>query len=801
MVAYLVIHKVSARHENFCAYRQEPTHSAGHRSSGAPLAMALTTRAKTGMGLEVIDDPVELRFFTRWELPDGGARTAESALRISGMHCAACAGTLEQALLAVPGVLKARVSAASHCATVRYTAPALASHLVRAVEAAGYEAVPDTAAAARGLRQKESRTALWRLFVAVFCAMQIMMLATPVYVSNPGELAPDLKRLLEWAEWLLCLPVLWFSSAPFLTGAWRAVRQRRINMDVPVALGIVTAFIASSGAAFDPGGWFGHEVYFDSLAMFVSFLLGGRYLEMRARHRAEMALEDATARLPDTVMRLLADGTVEHISALRLRAGDCVRVPVGQSFAADGVLIQGNTQGSTQADESMLTGESRPVVKRVGDAVVAGSINLGAPVEMQVQRVGADTRFEAIVSLMRGARSQRPALLAAADQWATPFLWAVLLLAAAAGAVWSVIDPSRAVWVVVSVLIVTCPCALSLAAPSALLAAASAMGSMGRGGLLLRRLDAIQNLARMQVLFVDKTGTLTENRPDCTAELTASARRSEAVDSISTLKATAASLAAWSTHPVSVAVSSAFEAAPLVWQRLREVPGAGLEGVHVDGHVWRLGSASWVAWAAQGSDAAHEHGTCHLSRDGQMLLNLHLTEHLRDDAANAVRALQADGVRVELLSGDDPKRAQRVADALGVTTAVASNAMTPSAKMAAVRQAQQRGEVVGMLGDGINDAPVLALADVSIAMGEGALVARAQADAVLISNRLLDVVRARALAKRTLRIVKQNLAWAALYNAACVPLALLGLLPPWAAGLGMASSSLFVVLNSMRLSR
>ena len=221
----------------------------------------------------------------------------------------------------------------------------------------------------------------------------------------------------------------------------------------------------------------------------------------------------------------------------------------------------------------------------------------------------------------------------------------------------------------------------------------------------------------------------------------------------------------------------------------------------MDGHVWRLGSASWVAWAAQGSDAAHEHGTCHLSRDGQMLLNLHLTEHLRDDAAYAVRALQAEGVRVELLSGDDPKRAQRVADALGVTTAVASSAMTPSAKMTAVRQAQQRGEVVGMLGDGINDAPVLALADVSIAMGEGALVARAQADAVLISNRLLDVVRARALAKRTLRIVKQNLAWAALYNAACVPLALLGLLPPWAAGLGMASSSLFVVLNSMRLSR
>jgi P-type Cu2+ transporter len=758
--------------------------------------MRLTAAAQAVPVLDVIDDPLEQRLFTRWDGPSEapsstGACIAESALRISGMYCAACAGTLEQALKAVPGVIKAQVSAASHCATVRYTAPALASHLVRAVEAAGYEAVPDTAAAARGLRQKESRTALWRLFVAVFCAMQIMMLATPVYVSAPAglanELSPDLKRLLEWAEWLLCLPVLLFSSAPFLLSAWRAVRQRHINMDVPVALGIATTFIASSGAAFDPGGWFGSEVYFDSLAMFVSFLLGGRYLEMRARHRAEVALEAATARLPDTVLRVLADGSVELISGLRLRVGDTVRVPVGQGFAADGVV----TQGSTQADEAMLTGESRPVHRRVGDEVVAGSINLSAPVEMRVHRVGADTRFEAIVALMRGARTQRPALLAAADQWATPFLWAVLLMAAAAGAAWSVIDPSRAVWVVVSVLIVTCPCALSLAAPSALVAAASAMG---RGGLLLRRLDVIQNLARMQVLFVDKTGTLTENGLDCTAVL---AGQNEDGESLSSLQGTAASLAAWSTHPISVAVCGAFEAQAIVWRDVGEVPGAGLEGTDEQGHQWRLGSTAW----ATGSIEKEVFGTCHLSRNGQTRLHLHLSEHLRDDAAQAVRALQADGVRVELLSGDDHHRAQRVAATLGLGDEHICGGLTPDAKLAAVRHAQQRGDIVGMLGDGINDAPVLALADVSIAMGEGALVARAQADAVLISNRLLDVARARALAKRTLRVIQQNLIWAALYNAACVPLALGGLLPPWAAGLGMASSSLFVVLNSMRLSR
>jgi P-type Cu2+ transporter len=297
---------------------------------------------------------------------------------------------------------------------------------------------------------------------------------------------------------------------------------------------------------------------------------------------------------------------------------------------------------------------------------------------------------------------------------------------------------------------------------------------------------------------------------DCTAELVGAA---ESAESISNLQSTAASLAAWSTHPLSVAVSKAFEAKRMAWLDVREVPGAGLEGRDEQGQLWRLGSNAW----ATGSNQIDPIGACqlvavfacqldpvfacHLSRNGERVLNLRLTEQLRDDASKAVRALQADGVRVQLLSGDDAERARRVATTLGLSADDVSGGLTPDAKLLAVRQAQQHGRIVGMLGDGINDAPVLALADVSIAMGEGALVARAQADAVLISNRLMDVVRARTLAKSTLRIVKQNLVWAAVYNAACVPLALLGMLPPWAAGLGMASSSLLVVLNSMRLSR
>ena len=332
--------------------------------------------------MAVLDDEVEYARFTRWTSTEDGQRTAESSLRVGGMHCAACAATIEQALRRVDGVVDARVSAAAQCATVQWDATRTRpSALVGAIERAGYPAAPDTAAGARALRRTESRDALWRLFVAGFCAMQVMMLATPSYVSSARELAPDLKQLLDWGSWLLTLPVMLFAAAPFFSGAWRSLRSGRIGMDVPAALGMLVAFIASSGAAFDPGGLFGHEVYFDSLTMFVSFLLSGRYLEMRARHRAETALEESIARLPETALRENADGSVSPISVLRLQRGDVVRVPVGQAFCADGVL----TQGGTRADESLLSGESAPVDKAFGDTVVAGSLNLGAPVAMRVE--------------------------------------------------------------------------------------------------------------------------------------------------------------------------------------------------------------------------------------------------------------------------------------------------------------------------------------------------------------------------------------------------------------------------------
>jgi Cu2+-exporting ATPase len=585
-----------------------------------------------------------------------------------------------------------------------------------------------------------------------------------------------------------------FSATPYLAGAWRALRTRTIGMDVPVALGVVITFVASTGATFDPGGIFGHEVYFDSLTMFVTFLLGARWLELRARQGAAASLERAMARLPETAWRLADDGSVAVVSVLRLHVGDRVRVPLGQAFPADGVV----ELGQTEADESLLSGESAPVPKHVGDAVVAGSTNVGAPVQVRVQRIGGDTRLETIVSMMRSALTQRPALARVADRWAAPFLWVVLLLAAGAAAAWSVIDPSRAVWVAVSVLIVTCPCALSLAAPATLVAAAR---GLLRRGVLLQRLDAIEVLATARHFFFDKTGTLTEDRLQCSAVHLSPAAMALG-DTEARLQAVAASLAAWSSHPVSRALADAATGAAdaaadpqAALHDVHEVAGQGVQGTDAQGRVWRLGRAVWV----DGCAVVSEDSSAVLGCDGQWRAAFVLQEVLREGAAQALQALRADGVRLHLLSGDRAARVQALAARLGLDEVTA--AATPEAKLAAVAALQQEGERVVMIGDGVNDAPVLARADASLAMGQGALVARSHADAVITSSQLGDVVRARRSSQRALRIVRQNLLWAAGYNALCIPLALAGLLPPWAAGLGMATSSLLVVLNALRAAR
>jgi P-type Cu2+ transporter len=712
--------------------------------------------------------------FTTW--PDGPGGAALSQFQVGGMHCGACSGLIEAALLKLPGVQGASVNPASARLALRWWPAQVAlADVLAALQAAGYRATPDVAAPARELRRQERRQALWRLFVAGFLMMQVMMLATPAYVAEAGELSSDLDRLLRWGSWVLTLPVMAFAAGPFFSGAWRQLRAGRLGMDVPVTLGIAVTFVASTGALFDPAGALGHEVYFDSLTMFVALLLLARWFELGARHRATDALEAVAGSLPMMAERLNDDGSSERVPPEVLRVGDRIRVAAGEALAADGCVLAG--QGLV--NEALLTGESAPVAKALGDAVVAGSINLDSSLVVGVQRVGADTTAQGIVRLMQQAQSQRPFVHGLLDRVAAGFTVVVLLLALGAGIAWWWIDPSRAVAVAVAVLIVTCPCALTLAAPAAWL---TASGALARRGLLLADLSALERLCAVDTVVFDKTGTLSEDR------LALRRHWAEGADA-DALLAAARSLAALSRHPHAQALADGSSG---VWNEVRELAGRGVEARDASGKLWRLGAPAWVS---QRPDPAARLAF----GSGDCVLWLDLAEAPRADAADAVAALRSQGQRVRLLSGDQPAAVARMASLLDIAHWRAG--ATPASKLAAVREWQAAGERVLMVGDGINDAPVLAAADVRIAMGQGAMLARSAADALLVSNRLMALPQALTLAKKTRRVLRQNLAWAALYNLACVPLALTGLLPPLAAGIGMAASSLVVVLNAQRLNR
>lgn len=747
-----------------------------------------------------LDDPQAQKVSTTW-FEHQGRRLARSHVILDGLHCAACAGTIESAALQVPGVLDAKVNGASRRGEIAWDPERVQPSVwVAAIAACGYGAYPDTGTSRADLYQAETKKALWRLFVAGLCMMQVMMCAWPSYTAHPGELTHDIDQLLRWASWMFSVPVILFSSGPFFSGAWRALRQGKMGMDVPVALGILVTFIASSGATFDPHGVFGTEVYFDSLTMFVTFLLGGRYLEMRARNRTAQSLDAVLRRLPDSVERL-EQGQWVRVNLEALTQGDVVRVVAGQAFPADGEVIVGRTQ----VDEALLTGESRAIPKVEGSAVVAGSINRDAPVDIRITALGPDTHYQQIVDLMQRASMDKPAIARAMDRIATPFLWGVLLIALCAAIVWQWIEPSKSIWVAVSILIVTCPCALSLSAPSALLAAA---GHLARRGVLVQRLDALEGLASVNHVVFDKTGTLTHDQlqvihidtaHDAGITSVASTLSQEFLCDI------AETLASRSHHPLSRSIVMSLKdrsqtlSAHDELHDVMEHPGQGVSGVDSQGHQWRLGSWNWVNQGRSLSDQppANDFVTVWLSRDDEPQLRFVLEEKMRPDALQTVSALQAQGLNVEIVSGDSDARVQAAAQALGIEAA-RSQAM-PDDKLNHVKRLQEAGKRVLVVGDGLNDAPVLASAQVSFAMAHGAALAQSKADFVMTGHQLINVPLTRHTSLKAMRIVRQNMIWSVLYNVICIPLAVMGWLPPWLAGLGMAVSSLLVILNGLRL--
>jgi Cu2+-exporting ATPase len=723
-----------------------------------------------------------------------GEHEREAALILEGITCAACVWLNEAHLARQPGVTAVDINYATRRARVRWDERATKlSALLEAIQAIGYRAHPYDIARSEQLAQKERRTAQWRLFVAGFGMMQVMMYALPVYFAD-GDMTADIEQLMRWASLLLTLPVMAYSSAPFFANAWRDLRFKRVGMDVPVALGIGSVFAASLWATLMATG----EVYFDAVTMFVFFLLTGRYLEMMARQKAARGVEELARALPAFAERLshwpARDG--ERVAVADLCAGDCVLVRPGEVIPGDGGVID----GASSTDESLLTGESRPCAKQIGDAVIGGSLNVSSPLVVRLQRVGEATRLASIRRLMEQAAAEKPALVQLADRIAFHFVWILLVLAVATGLYWLNTNPVQALWIFVSVLVVSCPCALALATPTALTVAT---GALAREGVLVTRGHAIETLARASHWIFDKTGTLTVGRPAVVALQLADA------SSEAEIFALVRSLERASEHPLGRALMEkvgAGETAALTG--LRALTGQGIEAQTQNGKPrnMRIGTPAFVAelhgvpppadlanWLQSGDTVVA------LGDAKGWLAWFRIADALRPGVAATLGAMRARGLKLTILSGDAPETVAAVAAELGIDDF--HGGMTPEGKHAYLSELQARGATVAMVGDGVNDAPVLAQAHVSIAMGGGTELARGQADVILLSDDLTHLARGALLARRTLSIIRQNLAWSFAYNVTAIPLAMAGWVTPWMAGIGMSASSLLVVMNALRLQK
>lgn len=713
----------------------------------------------------------------------------ETSLLLEGIHCAACTWLIESYLERQIGVAHVSVNFATRRAYLRWNAKMVTlAELLRSIATIGYRGYPYDPARREALARRESRSVLLRTAIALLAMMQVMMFAVPAYVSIDG-VEPEYQALLSWTSLVMTLPVIVYSAAPFFYGAWRDVRLRRTGMDVPVALGIGGAFIASVWATISGAG----ALYYDSVTMFVALLLVARFIELQARQKAGDAIESIAHDLPETAEHLSAypdnsDG--KTIAATALRPGDYIRVAAGAPLPADGTIVEGRSS----IEEALLTGESWPRAKAPGETVLAGSINRESPLIVRVSAVGEATKLGALGRIVERAANERPHVARLADRVAAWFVAVLLVVAAATGWVWWQVEPARALAVTFAVLVVSCPCALSLATPAAL---AAAIGALGRARILVVRGDALETLARVTHVVFDKTGTLTCGRLQLTGtEMLAGYERAACLD-------LAAALEQGSEHPIARALRAAAPAAVHV-RDIVVTPGSGVEGT-IAGRRHRLGRPEWVA-ALHGQPLptsvnaiATDATAVALADDTGWLAWFTFGDALRPGARLLITTLQDMGIAVSLLSGDRVATVRCVAQAVGIVEYRGD--ARPDDKRGRIAELQREGAIVAMIGDGINDAPSLAIANVSLSFGCAATLTQWTADVVALGDNLPQVAEAIIRARRTFRVIRQNLAWAFVYNLVAIPLAATGHLSPLAAALGMSLSSLLVVVNALRLLR
>jgi len=731
--------------------------------------------------LKPYDDPSLLGRFTRTH---GEAGDLETTLRLEKIRCAACVWLCEQHLRKIKGVKEVQINYVTQKVIVRFSPDKTSlARLLFEIERIGYEAWPFEPSLSADRAKKERRQLLTRLGVAMLGMMQVMMYAWPTYVG--ADITPEFDVLLGWTSWALTVPVMVYSAGPIFQAAWRSVESFKqthlLGMDVPIALALALAFIAGTINLIKGSG----QSYFDSITMFVAFILAARYVELLARQDAQGGAEALAKQLPAACERLIDypnSQDIQMVPVVNCNPGEVLRVSPGEVVPADGILIE----NPSALDESLLTGESKPVEKQLGDRVYAGTHNILNPLLMRIEAVGQSTRIAGIASMLDQALLAKPVMVSLAEKWAAYFIAFLLLSAFISSAIWLYFDPSRAWTVLVSVLVASCPCALSLAVPTAM---AAAQGAVTKLGLLIVRGHVMEGLVKATDLVLDKTGTLTMGEPvlqDITY-LRSDYCRKDAL-------ALAAALEFGQRHPLALSLLRAAEIEGLTLASLPD-PVNNQLGKGLSSGAYRLGSAAWLG-VEQGGRVG-QFGQVHLQDAKGLVASFIFLDTPRPGLEKFLKAVKSRNIAVHLVSGDDPATVAWWANHVGIDSF--QGGCTPEDKYAYIERLQNQGRFVWAIGDGVNDAPLLARADISIAVGAGAPLAAAGADAILTTVSLESLGKTLRLADKTQVIIKENLLWALIYNLLAIPAAMMGLVNPWVAGIGMSLSSLAVTLNAWRL--
>lgn len=733
----------------------------------------------------------------------------EVSLILEGITCAACVWLNEKHLNSLDGVISASINYSNHRARVRWDDRRIKlSDILTSISRIGYLAHPYDPEQQQRILEKERKHHIRRLGLSGLLGMQIMIFAVAMYTGDWWGIEDSYNQLFRWASLFLTIPILLFASSVFFKAAWRDLIHRRVGMDVPVSLGIAIAFTASTVNTINGSG----EVYFDSVAMFTFFLLSARFFEVSTRKQTSETTEALLNLKPAIATRLTGfdpqnsdslkppaqtTSETESIAVTELIQGDYILVRPGETIAADGLIVQ----GCSGINESLVTGESLPVTKHSGDPVIGGTTNTENPLVIQVTTLGDDSVLSSIQRLIDDAQHTKPAIARLADKIASWFVSILLSIAAVIAYYWYQHDPSQWLEITIATLVVSCPCALSLATPAAITAAS---GQLAKIGLLPKRAHALETLAHASDFVFDKTGTLTEG--SITLENIISCDGSEYTDE--QLLTISASLEAASEHPIARAIINASDeigAKRHPVTNLQHTTGQGI-AAEIDGQHWMIGNRQFIETGTGNrieSDCftglRHAGSHVFLADADRCIAALTLSDSIREEAGELISQLRRAHKSTHLMSGDNVDNTRNISDQLHIQHYLAE--LSPQDKLRQVNLLQEQGAIVVMTGDGVNDAPVLAGADLSIAMGKGTQLAAATADMILISNNIQHIYHGYLIATRTLRIIKQNLTWALMYNVIAIPAAAAGYIEPWLAAIGMSGSSLIVVINAMRMNR